>query len=189
MELEGMIKEIPKNQEILSQGKYIKVIPIVLKGLLKVYNPYQEKDLLLYYIQENESCVMSFSSGLKNEPSMVSAVSLQDSTLLLLPIDKVQKWIKEYPEFNTLFFNQYNKRYQDMLSTINHVLFDKLDHRLYDYLKEKARINNSTEIKISHREIASDLGTAREVISRVMKKLENQGFVKQSHQSIKFLGK
>ena len=177
-------KDIPRNTEILREGQYVKVIPVVLKGLIKVFTRHEDKELLLYYIRPNESCIMSFSAGLKNEPSKVFAVTEEDTTALLLPIDEVRLWIKQFPEMNALFFQQYNLRYQDLLNTIHDVLFEKLDKRLYDYLREKVTLTGSNPLKISHRQIAADLGTAREVISRVMKKLENEGKAKQQGTSI-----
>lgn len=173
------VKEILKGSEILREGQYIKVIPIVIEGLIKVSSSHEDKELLLYYIRPNESCIMTFSASLKNEPSKVFAMTEEDSKILLLPTDKVSQWIKQYPDINTLFYQQYNLRYTELLDTISHVLFDKMDKRLYDYLLQKIKLTNKNPLKISHRQIANELGTAREVISRVMKKLEAEGKVKQ----------
>jgi CRP/FNR family transcriptional regulator len=181
------IVDIPRDTVILREGQYVKVIPIVIDGLIKVFSTFDEKELLLYYIQAKESCIMSFASSLKNEPSKVYAITEEDSRVLLLPIDKVANWIKQYPSINTLFYQQFNIRYAELMDTINHVLFNKMDKRLFDYLKERTRLTKQNPIKISHRQIASELGTAREVISRVMKKLENEGLVKQHTSSIEVL--
>ena len=180
----SQVMEIPKGTEILREGQYVKVIPIVLEGLVKVFSNFNEKDLLLYYIQPNESCVMSFASSLKNDPSKVYAITEEDSKILLMPVDKVIKWIDQFPSINQLFYQQYNLRYSELLETINHVLFNKMDKRLYDFLLEKKKVTQQNPIKISHRQIANELGTAREVISRVMKKLENERKVKQHSKSI-----
>ena len=108
-------KEIPRDTEILREGQYVKVIPIVEKGLIKVFTRKEEKELLLYYIKPNESCIMSFAASLKNEPSKVFALTEEDTTALLLPADKVSRWIKQFPDINTLFFHQYNIRYGELL--------------------------------------------------------------------------
>ena len=179
--------EIPAETEILREGQYVKVIPLVLEGLVKVFTKYEDKELLLYYIQPNESCVMSFTASLKNEPSKVYAITDENCKLLLLPVDKVAQWIGEFPDLNNLFFQQYNLRYSDLLETINQLLFDKMDKRLLDYLKEKVELTKKNPLKISHRQIASELGTAREVISRVMKKLEREAKVKQFSTAIEIL--
>ena len=179
--------EIPADTEILREGQYVKVIPLVLEGLVKVFTKYEDKELLLYYIQPNESCVMSFTASLKNEPSKVYAITDENCKLLLLPVDKVAQWIGEFPDLNNLFFQQYNLRYSDLLETINQLLFDKMDKRLLDYLKEKVALTKKNPLKLSHRQIASELGTAREVISRVMKKLEQEAKVKQLSNTIEIL--
>lgn len=181
------LKELPENIEILRQGQYIKVIPIVLSGLIKVFTQHENKELLLYYIKPNESCIMSFTASLKNEPSTVYAITEEPTTALLLPIEQTSAWIKEYPDMNMLFYQQYNLRYSELLSTIHHVLFNKMDQRLFEYLKEKSELTHKKIIKMSHRQIANELGTAREVISRVMKKLETEGKVKQHSNTIEVL--
>ena len=180
-------KEIPKDTELLREGQFIKVIPLVLNGLIKVFTRHEDKELLLYYIKPNESCIMSFSAGINHQPSKIYATTEEDSHLLLIPAEKLGKWTKQFPDFNSLFFLQYNLRYSDLLDTINSLLFDKLDKRVYDYLKEKVAVTQHNPLKISHRQIASELGTAREVISRIVKKLELEGKVKQSATTIEIL--
>lgn len=177
-------KEIPANTEILREGQYVKVIPIVLRGLVKVFTAFEDRELLLYYIQPKESCIMSFAACLANETSKVYASTEEDSILLLIPIDKLMVWTKTFPDFNRIFFQQYNLRYSELLTTIHHLLFTRLDSRLYDYLLKKVQLTGNNPLKISHRQIATELGTAREVITRVIKKLENEGKVIQHTNSI-----
>jgi CRP/FNR family transcriptional regulator len=189
MKREGVLKDIPAGTEILREGQYVKVIPIVIQGLIKVLTRHDDKELLLYYIRPKESCIMSFAASLKNEPSRVFASTEEDTRALLLPVDKVSKWTAQFPDINNLFFQQYNLRYADLLDTIHHVLFDKLDKRLYDYLVEKVALTRQNPLKMSHREIANELATAREVISRTMKKLESENLIKQHSNSIELLNR
>ena len=180
----SQIMEISQDSEILRQGQYVKVIPIVISGLIKVFTRHENKELLLYYIKPGESCIMSFSASLQNTPSKVFALCEEDTKALLMPVNKVSDWVKQFPDINSLFFQQFRLRYSELLNTINHVLFNKMDMRLYDYLQNKARLTGKNPIKISHRQIANELGTAREVISRIMKKLETEGKLKQHSNSI-----
>ncbi|MEO9965768.1 MAG: Crp/Fnr family transcriptional regulator [Reichenbachiella sp.] len=180
-------KMIPKDTEILREGQYVKVIPVVQKGLIKVFTRHEGRELLLYYIRPNESCIMSFAASIKNEPSNVFALTEENTTAWLLPVDKVSEWTRQFPDINSLFFQQYNLRYGELLDTIHHVLFDRMDKRLHDYLMEKVNLTGKNPLKISHRQIANELGTAREVISRVMKKLESEGKLLQQPHSIKVL--
>jgi CRP/FNR family transcriptional regulator, anaerobic regulatory protein len=180
----SLVKEIRKDTMILSEGQFVRAIPIVVEGLVKVFTRYDDKDLLLYYIEPAESCIMSFSSGLANEPSRIYAITEENSLLLLMPVERIADWIRRYPGMNELFYQQFKLRYSELLETISSILFHKLDQRLYDYLLEKFRLTRQNPMKISHKQIAAELGTAREVISRVMKKLETEGKVKQHSNSI-----
>ena len=180
-------QKIPKDTEILREGQYIKVIPLVIDGAIKVFTRFKEKELLLYYIRPDESCIMSFAASMRNEPSKVFAITEVDTEAILLPITKIEKWFNNYPKFNSLFFRLYNERYIDMLDTINHLLFNKLDQRVLAHLKEKEEISGNNIIKTTHKQIANELGTAREVISRIIKKLEKEDKLTQLGDGIKLL--
>jgi CRP/FNR family transcriptional regulator len=164
--------DIPKGTVILKKGDYVKVLPITLKGYIKVLHQQEIKDLLLYYIQQGESCIMSFSAGLENRKSKVLAVAGEDTQALIVTIENVKKWLRKYPSINTLFYKLYNQRYEELLNTINDVVFLKLDERVLEYLKSKLEVSKLDSLKLKHREIAEDLGSSREVITRVLKKLE-----------------
>lgn len=178
---------VSKGTELIRDGQYITSIPIVISGLVKVFTSYNEKEFLLYYIKPSESCVLSFIISQKQDPSTIFAKAEEDSQILLMPSIKVSQWVKKYPEFSAMYFNQFNSRYFDLINTLNHVLFDKLDTRLFIYLKKKANATNTTILSIMHKEIAFELGTSREVITRVLKKLESEGKILQTSQGIKIL--
>lgn len=183
----GQLKEIPEGVAILKEGQYVKAIPIVLEGLVKTFTRAEEKELLLYYIGPSQSCIMSFAAVLSNAPSRIFAFTETASLLLLLPADKLSKWVRLYPEISELFFRQYNLRYTEMLDTIHSLLFDKLDQRLYHYLLEKSKLKGEKILSIRHKQIAGELGTAREVITRVMKRLEQEGKVRQLPDGIEII--
>ena len=183
----GIVKDFPLNTEILREGQFVKLVPLVLEGVVKVFTRHEEKELLLYYIESGESCIMSFNAGLKNSPSKVFAIAEENTVLLLLPIDKLNQWVKSFPSLNELFYNLYDQRYTSLLDTINHLLYNRLDQRLYNYLVEMSKQKSSKLLAIRHRQIAAELGTVREVISRVMKKLEYEGKVRQMPNGIEIL--
>lgn len=183
----ALYKELPRDTEILQEGQYVKVVPLVIQGLIKVFTRFEDKELLLYYIQPRQSCIMSFSAIMQNEPSEVYASTEQNTEAILLPVSKISGWVHQFPDMNQLFLQQYKQRYSELLDTIHHVLFQKMDVRLLSYLQEKVRLTGHNPLNLSHRQIAQDLGTAREVISRVMKKLESNGYVKQHASTIEVL--
>lgn len=184
---EGVLKEFPAQTEIVQEGQHIAWIPLVVEGLVKVTTRNEERELLLYYIEPRESCVMSFLAGVKNQPSKIFAVTESVSKILLLPARKVEIWIQEYPRLNSLFYDLYTTRYSELIDTLNQLIFQKLDSRLYDYLKEKSRVKGTRILDLRHREMAQELGTSREVITRVLKKLEKEGKVKISEKGIETL--
>lgn len=180
----SIVKSFPSNSELVREGQYVKYVPIVLNGLVKVFTQFGNKELLLYYIKPEQSCIMSFSSCINNDKSKIFAITEEESTVLLIPSDKITKWVIEFPTINKLFYQQYDLRYTELVDSIHQMLYYKLDKRLLDYLSEKIKVTGKNPIKISHKEIANDLGTAREVISRLVKKLERQNLLKQYHDSI-----
>jgi CRP/FNR family transcriptional regulator len=184
----GNSVEISKGTTILQEGQYVKVIPIVLEGLVKVYTQVEDRELLLYYIRPSESCVMSFSAIINNDKSKIFAVTEANSTLLLLPSEKMAAWTRQYPRLNEIFFQQYNVRYNELIDTIQHLLFNRLDQRLLNYLREQSRIRGTSAIQVKHREVAQDLGTAREVITRTMRKLETDGKIRHTPEGIGVTG-
>lgn len=186
---QSIVKEFPEGTEILREEQYIKVLPVVLSGIVKVYSRFEDKELLLYYIEPSQSCIMTFYAALKNTPSKVSAVTEEHSELLLIPVRHLPGWLREYPEFNELFYNLYNLRYSEMLDTISHLLLDKMDKRLFDHLKKKWVLTGHKPIAMSHSRIAGELGTAREVVTRILKKLETEGKVVQTRKGISIVGK
>jgi len=181
------IIQVDKNTELLREGQYVKVVPIVLNGSVRVFIRNEDKELLLYYIQPNESCIMSFSAVIENIPSKVFAVTEEKTELMAIPVSKIDDLLKQFPEFNKLFYKLYTERYADLIKSINSTLFEKLDQRILDYLQDKSKIINSNQIKVTHKQIAMDLGSSREVISRTLKKIENDGLIKLHNSLIEIL--
>lgn len=184
---EGTLLNVPAGTEILHEGQSVKMIPVVLEGLIGVFTRSEDKELLLYYIEPRQSCVMSFLAGIKHQPSKVFALAESSSKLLLLPAAKVEQWIHSYPRLNELFYDLYNTRYTELIDTLNQLIFQKLDARIYEHLKERSRVKGSKILDIRHREIANALGTSREVITRVLKKLEKEGKIKQTPAGLEVL--
>ncbi|HMR57783.1 MAG TPA: Crp/Fnr family transcriptional regulator [Cyclobacteriaceae bacterium] len=184
----GQLKKFPGGTEILQEDSYIKAIPLVLKGSLKVMrtDP-QGHEILLYYITPGESCIMSFLGGIHNETSKVKAVVEEDAEILFIPVDKASEWVKKFPEWSDFIFRLYHKRFEELLTAVNAIAFQKLDSRLLQLLKQKSELYKSKEISITHQQLADELGTAREAVSRVIKQMENEGLVKLARNKITLL--
>lgn len=184
---ESDLKKFQKDTVLIREGQYLKHLPVIIDGMVKVYSQYDDKELLLYYIKPKQSCIISFAAATYNQPSKIFAITEEESKILLLPTNKVGEWTSRFPRFSQLFFDLYNQRYLDLLDTINQLVFQALDQRILSYLIEKSKLLDSDIIKITHRLIANDLGTAREVVSRVVKKLEKEQKIIQTADGIKIL--
>lgn len=172
-------KTYQEGDVILDENASIRSIPIVMKGLLKVTRTEEDgREILLYYIKAGESCIMSFLGGMHNEKSIVRAEVEEDAEILFLPVDKVSLFIKEYPEWLDYIFRLYHKRFEELLDIINAIAFKKVDERLLNLLTKKSENLNSTTITVTHEQLANELGTARVVVSRLLKQLEDAGKLK-----------
>lgn len=172
-------KEYKAGEVILSENAYIRSIPIVIKGTLKVIRTEEDgREILLYYIKAGESCIMSFLGGLHNETSKVKAEVEENAEILFLPIEKVSLFIKEHPEWLDYIFRLYHKRFEELLEIINAIAFKKVDERMLTLLHKKAELLGNKTLHITHEQLANELGTARVVVSRLLKQLEEIGKVK-----------
>lgn len=161
---------------ILQENAPIRSIPIVIQGVIKVFKMDEEgREILLYYIKAGESCIMSFLGGLHEETSMVKAEVEEDAEILFLPVNKVSHLIKNYPDWLDYIFRLYHKRFEELLEIVNDIAFKKVDERLLVLLEKKKVLFNDNTLQITHEQLAQELGTARSVISRLLKQLEIQG--------------
>lgn len=171
-------KEYAAGSVILNENAYIRAIPIVIRGTLKVIRTEEDgREILLYYIKAGESCIMSFLGGLHNEKSKVRAEVEEDAEILFLPMDKVSLFIREYPQWLDYIFRLYHKRFEELLEIINAIAFKKVDERLLALLYKKRDLIRNNTVNITHEQLANELGTARVVVSRLLKQLEENGTV------------
>ncbi|WP_426477810.1 Crp/Fnr family transcriptional regulator [Chryseobacterium sp. CBSDS_008] len=184
----GTTKNYHEGDIILDENASIRSIPIVMKGMLKVIRTEEDgREILLYYIKAGESCIMSFLGGMHNEKSIVKAEIEEDAEILFLPLDKVSLFIKEHPEWLDYIFRLYHKRFEELLDIINAIAFKKVDERLLSLLLKKSELTGSETIHTTHEQLANELGTARVVVSRLLKQLEEEGKLKLGRNKIVLL--
>ena len=170
----GVIKHFKEGDIIMDYGKYIRMMPIVLKGTIKVYRMDDNgNEILLYYLSSNESCSIAYSCCVEAKKSEVKAVAEDDVELLAIPHIKLDEWLCKYPSWKNFVMRTIRIRFNELLNTIDSIAFQNLDERLVSYLKEKSKATGSTLLNLSHQEIANELASSRVVISRLLKKLEN----------------
>ena len=174
----GNVKTFSEGDMIQNENAYIKAIPIVINGSVRVMRTDEEgREILLYYIKPGESCIMSFLGGIHEDTSKVKAIAEEKTDILFIPVEKVTELIKEFPEWLDYIFNLYHKRFEELLGVVNAVAFKKMDERLLNFIKRKSELTKSHTLYVTHEQLANELGTARVVVSRLLKQMEDEGLV------------
>ena len=184
----GEMKFYKEGDIIMDYGKYIRMMPIVVKGTIKVFRMDDTgKEILLYYLSSNESCSMAYSCCVEAKKSEVKAIAEDDVELIAIPHIKLDEWLCKYPSWKNYIMRSFHERFLELLKSIESIAFHKLDERLIAYMKEKKRLSGSNVIKASHYVIADELATYRVVVSRLLKHLENDGKILLYRNEIKLL--
>ncbi len=175
----GILKNFHEGEIIVKENAYSNSIPIIKSGTIRVLRTDEDgREILLYYIQAGESCIMSFLGALHQDTSKIKAIAEEDTSILFVPIEKVTALIKEYPEWLNYIFKLYHKRFEELLEVVNEVAFKKMDERILNFIQKRVEITGAKTINITHEALANELGTARVVVSRLLKQLEDEGHVK-----------
>lgn len=168
------LTHVKEGDYLLDYGQIVRSIPILISGTVKVMRMDEEgREILLYYVNSQESCAMTFTCCMEQFPSEIKAIAEKDVTMISIPVKYMDGWLMKYPTWKSFIMRTIQNRFTEMLNTIDQIAFQKLDERLIHYLNQKSTTLNSKLINISHEEIANDLATSRVVISRLLKKLEN----------------
>jgi len=185
---EGTIKTFSPDTVLIDENDYIKFVPIVLNGSIKVFKLDEDgREMLLYYIKPGESCVMSFLGATCNGTSKIKAVVEEEAEVLVLPVHKATDLIRENPQWIQFIFELYNRRFEELLTVVNAIAFQKVDVRLWELLKTKVKMLKTDELNMTHQQIADELGTAREVVSRLLKQLERDKKISLGRNKVKIL--
>lgn len=189
MQSVGSYMEMKAGGYLMRPGGYIRFIPIILQGSVKIMRQDKDgKEVLLYYIGGMDSCAMSLTCCLQERTSEIIAAVEEDVQLISLPYEKVDEWLCKYPTWKQFVFGTYQKRFEDMLETIDCIAFNKLDQRLLSLIKKKIKLTGGERILYTtHEELAHELATSREVVSRLLKQLEKVDKVKLSRNKIELL--
>jgi len=185
LESSCQIVEFTEGAVLLQEGGYAKYIPLVLEGLIKVYKEEDNgNEVLLYYINKGESCIMSATYCMQNEKSEVKAIVEKPAKVVLVPANVATEFSRKYIGWNEFLFNLFKSKYKELLHIIQILTFQNKDKRLLDYLYNEQKVKGSNTIFTTHQKIANDIGATREVVSRLLKKLEHDGFLSLEHKKI-----
>jgi CRP/FNR family transcriptional regulator len=181
-------KEFKADDYLIEIGDYIKTMPLLLNGAIKIMREDENGDeLLLYFLERGDTCAMTLTCCMGQSKSRIRAMAETNGSLLMIPVEKMEDWLTKYKTWRNFVFDSYNVRLMEMLEAIDTLAFMNLDERLYKYLTDKAKVIGDTEINNTHQEIAYEMHTSRVVVSRLLKALELQGKIKLHRNKIEIL--
>ena len=180
-------KSVHKEDVLISTGDEIVFVPLVMKGCLRIMRQdHDGREVFLYHIYPGQTCAMSLTCCQTGKSSMVKAVAEDDTDVLLIPVRYMDEWFK-YPEWKAFVNNTFNNRFSDLLQVIDLIAFNNMDKQLLHYLQQRAKANQTQALVITHQQIADELHTHREAISRLLRTLEQKGMVKLGRNTIELL--
>lgn len=184
----GSLKEIQEGGKLIEIGEYVRSIPLLISGAIKILREDDDGDeLLLYFLERGDTCAMTMTCCMGQTKSEIRAIAELDTVLIMIPIQKMEEWTGKYKSWRNFIFESYHDRFNEMLETIDNIAFLNMDERLLKYLQDKVNVTQNKNIHNTHQEIAHELHTSRVVVSRLLKKLENLGKIELHRNNIKVL--
>lgn len=183
----GRLKTVNKDEILISPGDEIVFIPIVLGGCIRILRQDDEgREVFLYHLYPGQTCAMSLTCCQVGKKSMIKAVAEDDTELLQIPVLQTEDWFK-YTEWKAFVSNNYNNRFAELLQMVDLIAFSNLDKQLLHYLTERSKALNTKTLDITHQQIADELHTHREVISRLLRTMEQKKLVKLCRNSVELV--
>jgi len=174
----GKILKAKKGDVLIKEGQYLDFLPIVIKGLLRVYQEKDDREILLYYVGPEQTCMMSLSSAYFDYNSSANGIAIEPTEILVLPAYLIAEWQIKYQSWNRFIIGTFKSRYDELLNSFGSVAFKPIQTRVKEYLIRKAKDAKLKKVIISHQILANELGTTRVVISRILKQFEKAKFLK-----------
>ncbi len=184
----GVCKKVEQGMVLMDIGQNITAMPLLFSGAIKIMREDESGDeLILYFIEKGDTCAMTFSCCMGTGKSEIRAVAEVDTELLMIPIEKMEEWLKKYTSWRQFILDSYHTRLSELLETVDTLAFMKMDERLLKYLRDKAMVTNDDIIYATHQDVAHDLHTSRVVVSRLLKQMEKEGKIALTRNQIKVI--
>jgi CRP/FNR family transcriptional regulator len=184
----GTYRKVHEGHKLMEIGDYVKSMPLLISGVIKVLREDDDGDeLLLYFLEHGDTCAMTLTCCMGHTRSEIRAIAETNTQLIMVPVQKMEEWLAKYGSWRNFVLQSYHNRLNEMLETIDSIAFLKMDERLLKYLKDKARVTHDNMISTTHQQIAYELHTSRVVISRLLKKMEKLGKIKLYRNQIKMI--
>ena len=174
----GKLLSFDKGDIIVRDGQYVKFLPIVIKGAIRVFQQKEDREVLLYYVRAEETCTMSLAAAYFNNKSTSHGIVTEPTEVLIFPASLIDQWQLKYPSWNKYVMHMFRTRYDQLIGTFSGLVFEHIDVRVWEYLRNKTQEDNNRFINLSHQQLADELGTTRVVISRILKEYERDQKIK-----------
>lgn len=179
IEQSGKVRKFKASEILMGYGKYIRSIPLLISGVIKIMRENEDgEELLLYFIEEGDTCAMTLTCCLGKTKSEIRAIAETEVEVMMVPVEKMDEWMQKFKSWRTFILNSYHTRMNEMLGTIDLLAFNRMDQRILTYLKAKCQQLDTNIIEKTHQDIAHDLHTSRVVVSRLLKRLEKEGLIR-----------
>ena len=185
----GTLMQFGAGTVIMDYGSYVKLVPLIVSGSIKVTREDEEegREMLLYFLGAGETCSMSFTCCMMNKQSAIRTEAIEDTSLVGVPIQYIDSWMNKYQSWKNFIMLNYDQKMMELVRVIDNIAFESMDNRLKKYLRARTKSTRSNIIQATHSEIAADLNASREAVSRLLKKLENQGVVALARNQVEIL--
>lgn len=185
----GTLRSVEEGTNLIRIGQYMKFVPLVLSGLIKISREDEKgNEIFLYYLEAGDTCAMSLTCCLEKGKSNIHGTAEEDTQMITIPVALMNEWLGKYPSFRAFIMLAYAKRFDELLQTIDSITFNDMGERLVRYLESRTQALKTKVLHITHQQIAYDLNSSRESISRLLKKLEETGKIKLGRNKIEVLG-
>ncbi len=168
------VSTFKKGDTIVREGQYVKFLPIVLTGSIRVFQKKEDREILLYYVRAKETCTMSLAAAYFNNKSSSHGIVMEDTDVLIFPAGLITQWQLKYPSWNKFVMEMFRVRYDQLIHSFEALAFDHIPDRVMDFLLKKSQADDTKRVAISHQQLAYELGTTRVVISRILKQFEHE---------------
>jgi CRP/FNR family transcriptional regulator len=175
----GKLLTANKGDILIKEGQRLDFLPIVIRGAIRVYQHWEDREILLYYVGPEETCMMSLSSAYFNNISAANGMAIEPTEILVLPAHLIAEWQLKYHSWNKFIIHTFRNRYDELLRSFGSVAFNPVPARVKEYLMKRSETQGTKRINVSHQTLANELGTTRVVISRILKQFEKEGILKQ----------
>jgi len=185
----GEIRRFEPGEALMRTGQYFRSVMLILEGLVKVYREGEEgNEFFMYYLQPGEACALSMVCATRRQTSGVMAKTVKETDVLVIPFQYMDEWMAKYKSWYHFVLENYRSKFEELLVTLDHVAFRAMDERLEFYLREHQSVLHSNLLEMNHQQIADELNSSREVISRLLKKMEQMGKVRLHRNAIEITG-